>query len=138
VLFERAGLARKRSQNRRQNEARFMATTTQAIQTDRDHKDWDHEDDWRLPGLELMHDFQISLGHWSLVSGVVQSLRDANAEVHTLSLSQQPNMVSLRCRVKAISARRARALAAALCGACAISADVEHLMLAKGVPHVGA
>lgn len=108
-----------------------MATSTQ-------QPDWDHEEDWHLPGLELMHDFQISLGHWSLVSGVVQSLREANAEVHTLSLSQQPNLVSVRCRVKAISARRARALAAALCGGPAISADVEHLMLAKGAPHVGA
>jgi hypothetical protein len=113
-----------------------MALSTQALQADLNRDD--REDDWRLPGLELMHDFQISLAHWSRVGAIVDSLREADAEVQALSLTQHPNAVALRCRVRAISTRRARSLADAFCGGHAISASVEHLLLAKGTQHGGA
>jgi hypothetical protein len=95
------------------------------------------EDDWGLPGLELQHDLHLTLKHWSSVGAVAQTLSDAGAEVHALSLSRHADNCVLRCRVKSISARRARELADALRDFLVGSASVEHLMLTKGGAHAG-
>jgi len=95
------------------------------------------EDDWGLPGLELHHDLHLTLKHWSSLGAVTQRLSDAGADVHALSLSRHADICVLRCRVKAISARRARELADGLRGFLVGAASVEHLMLTKGGAHAG-
>jgi hypothetical protein len=95
------------------------------------------EDAWGLPGLELQHDLHLTLRHWSSVGAVTQTLSEAGAEVHALNLSRHADACVLRCRVKAISARRARELADSLGALLTGAASVEHLMLTKGGAHAG-
>lgn len=95
-------------------------------------------EDFCLPGLELQHEMLFSLKNWSDVSGITDGLSAIGADVHALSLNRSADLFVLRCRVKAISAARARAFVRDLAGVVEGAASVEHLMLAKAGEHVGA
>jgi hypothetical protein len=96
------------------------------------------EEDFRLPGLELQHEMHFPLKHWASVAAITQGLSEAGAEVHALSLSRHAGAFVLKCRVKAISAARARAFVDELAGVVEGAATVEHLMLARTPDHAGA
>ena len=108
----------------------YEASKPPQIQTD--------EDDFCLPGLELQHELLLTLRDWSSAALIVQRLADIGAELHTLSLNPQAGAFVLKCRVKAISARRARAFVAELGAFASGAACVEHLILAKAPDHVRA
>ncbi len=95
-------------------------------------------EDFCLPGLELQHEMLFSLKNWSDVGGITERLNATGAEVHALSLNRSADLFVLRCRVKAISAARARAFVRDLDGVVEGAGSVEHLMLAKAGEHVGA
>lgn len=98
----------------------------------------DGEDDFCLPGLELQHELLLSLSEWRSAVAIVQRLSDAGAELFALSLNPQAGGFVLKCRVKAISAARARAFVAELADVAAGAACVEHLILAKAPDRAGA
>jgi hypothetical protein len=98
----------------------------------------DGEDDFCLPGLELQHELLLSLSEWRSAIAVAQRLSDAGAELFSLSLNPQAGRFVLKCRVKAISAARARAFVAELDEFAAGVACVEHLILAKAPDRAGA
>lgn len=95
-------------------------------------------EDFCLPGLELQHEMLFSLKNWSDFSGITERLSAVGADVHALSLNRSADLFVLRCRVKAISAARARAFVRDVAGVVEGAASVEHLMLAKAGEHVGA
>jgi hypothetical protein len=92
-------------------------------------------EDFCLPGLELQHEMLFSLKDWSSIGGITERLSQAGAEVHALSLNRTADLFVLRCRVKSISAARARAFVHDLGSLVEGAASVEHLMLAKPVEH---
>lgn len=96
------------------------------------------EDDFCLPGLELQHELLLSLRDWSSAVPVLQRLSDAGADLHALSINPQAGGFVLKCRVKAISAARARAFVAELGVFASGAACVEHLILAKAPEHARA
>jgi hypothetical protein len=106
----------------------YEASKPPQIQTD--------EDDFCLPGLEVQHELLLTLRDWSAAASIVQRLSDVGAELHTLSLNPQAGAFVLKCRVKAISAARARAFVAELGVSGAVC--VEHLILAKAPDHARA
>jgi hypothetical protein len=89
------------------------------------------EDDFCLPGLELQHELLLRLRDWSSAVSILQRLADAGADLHALSINPQAGAFVLKCRVKAISAARARAFVAELGVFASGAACVEHLILAK-------
>jgi hypothetical protein len=95
-------------------------------------------EDFCLPGLELQHEMLFSLKNWSDVGDITDRLSAVGADVHALSLNRSADLFVLRCRVKAISAARARAFVRDVAGVVQGVASVEHLMLAKAGEHVGA
>lgn len=95
-------------------------------------------EDFCLPGLELQHEMLFSLKNWSDVAGITDRLSAVGADLHALSLNRSADLFVLRCRVKAISAARARAFVRDLTGVVEGAASVEHLMLAKAGEYVGA
>lgn len=92
-------------------------------------------EDFCLPGLELQHEMLFSLKDWSSIGGITERLSEAGAEVHALTLNRTADTFVLRCRVKAISAARARAFVNDLGPLVEGAASVEHLMLAKTAEH---
>ncbi|ANP46046.1 hypothetical protein [Candidatus Viadribacter manganicus] len=96
------------------------------------------EDDFCLPGLELQHELLLTLRDWESAAVIVQRLSEAGAELHALSVNPQADGFILKCRVKAISATRARAFVADLGAFVSGAACVEHLMLAKAPDHARA
>lgn len=93
------------------------------------------EDDFCLPGLELQHELLLSLREWGSAISVLQRLSEAGAYVSALSLNPQAGAFVLKCRVKAISAARARAFVAELSAFASGAACVEHVILAKAPDH---
>ncbi|MBX3428335.1 MAG: hypothetical protein KF779_02005 [Hyphomonadaceae bacterium] len=89
------------------------------------------EDDFCLPGLELQHELLLTLRDWASAVSILQTLSEAGAELHALSINPQAGAFVLKCRVKAISARRARAFVSDLGAFASGAACVEHLILAK-------
>lgn len=96
------------------------------------------EDDFCLPGLEVQHELLLTLRDWSSAALIVQRLSDAGAELHALSINPQAGAFILKCRVKAITASRARRFVAELGAFVAGAACVEHLILAKAPDHARA
>ncbi len=96
------------------------------------------EDDFCLPGLELQHELLLSLRDWSSAVSILQRLSEAGADLHALSINPQAGAFVLKCRVKAISAARARAFVAELGAFASGAACVEHLILAKAPEHARA
>jgi hypothetical protein len=85
-----------------------------------------------LPGVELQHDLSISVRDWSAWIEASRRLQDAGAELVGVQMARRGEALHGRCRIKAISAPAARAIAAALNDeGLAEHAHVEHLMLAK-------
>ena len=89
------------------------------------------EDDFCLPGLEVQHELLLTLRDWSAATAILQRLSDAGADLHALSINPQAGGFVLKCRVKAISAARARLFVAELGAFASGAACVEHLILAK-------
>lgn len=96
------------------------------------------EDDFCLPGLEVQHELLLTLREWESSVSILQRLSEAGAEVHALSINPQAGAFVLKCRVKAISASRARAFVAELGVIASGAACVEHLILAKAPEHARA
>lgn len=96
------------------------------------------EDDFCLPGLELQHELLLTLKDWKSSAPILKQLADAGAELSALSIARQAGAFVLKCRVKAISAVRARAFVADLGRHAAGTACVEHLILAKAPDNAGA
>lgn len=93
------------------------------------------EDDFCLPGLEMQHELLLTLSDWPSAASILQRLADAGAELGALSINPQAGAFVLKCRVKAISAPRARAFVAELGAIAAGAACVEHLILARAPGH---
>ena len=93
------------------------------------------EDDFCLPGLEVQHELLLTLREWESSVSILQRLSQAGAEAHALSINPQAGGFVLKCRVKAISASRARAFVADLGVFASGAACVEHLILAKAPEH---
>ncbi|MEZ5959007.1 MAG: hypothetical protein R3C30_01080 [Hyphomonadaceae bacterium] len=85
-----------------------------------------------LSGLELQHDFYLTVGDWSAWHDVSARLVGAGVELHSLQVSRQNGGLSVRCRIKKVSSEGARELSNALLNeGLAQSSTVEHLMLAR-------
>jgi hypothetical protein len=96
------------------------------------------EDDFCLPGLEVQHELLLTLRDWASAVSILQRLSEAGADLHALSINPQAGAFVLKCRVKAISAARARAFVANLGVFASGAACVEHLILAKAPEHARA
>lgn len=96
------------------------------------------EDDFCLPGLELQHEFLLRLSDWASAVSILQRLSEAGADLHALSINPQAGAFVLKCRVKAISAARARSFVAGLGAFAQGAACVEHFILAKAPDHARA
>lgn len=96
------------------------------------------DEDFCLPGLELQHELLLSLRDWASTVSILQRLSDAGADLHALSVSPQAGAFVLKCRVKGITASRARAFVAELGAIASGAACVEHLILAKAPDHARA
>lgn len=85
-----------------------------------------------LSGLELQHDFYLTVGDWNAWHDVSERLVGAGAELHSLQVSRQSGGLSVRCRIKKVSSEGARALSNGFLNeGLAQSSTVEHLMLAR-------
>ena len=96
------------------------------------------EDDFCLPGLEVQHELLLTLRDWASSVSILQRLSEAGAELHALSVNPQAGAFVLKCRVKGISASRARAFVRELGVFASGAACVEHLILAKAPEHARA
>ena len=96
------------------------------------------EDDFCLPGLELQHELLLTLRDWESAVSILQRLSDVGAGLHALSINPQASAFVLKCRVKGISAARARAFVANLGVFASGAACVEHLIFAKAPDHARA
>ncbi|MEQ1811375.1 MAG: hypothetical protein ABL889_15700, partial [Terricaulis sp.] len=96
------------------------------------------EDDFCLPGLEVQHELLLTLSAWESSVSILRRLSDVGAEVHALSVNPQAGAFVLKCRVKGISASRARAFVNELGVFASGAACVEHLILAKAPDHARA
>ena len=96
------------------------------------------EDDFCLPGLDVQHELLLSLPDWDSSVSILQRLSDVGAQVHALSVNPQAGKFVLKCRVKGISASRARAFVRELGVFASGAACVEHIILAKAPDHAGA
>ncbi len=83
-----------------------------------------------LAGLELQHDFYLTLQDARAWSTVADKLDGAGGQLHSLQLHRLADGFSARARVKELSSENARELAALLLeNGVAKRASVEHLML---------
>ena len=89
------------------------------------------EDDFCLPGLEVQHELLLTLRDWVSSVSILKRLSEVGAELHALSVNPQAGAFVLKCRVKGISASRARAFVRELGVFASGAACVEHLILAK-------
>ena len=96
------------------------------------------EDDFCLPGLEVQHGLLLTLCEWESSVSILRRLSEVGAEVHALSVNPQAGAFVLKCRVKGISASRARAFVNELGVFASGAACVEHLILAKARDHARA
>ena len=96
------------------------------------------EDDFCLPGLEVQHELLLTLCEWESSVSILRRLSEVGAEVHALSVNPQAGTFVLKCRVKGISASRARAFVNELGVFVSGAACVEHLILAKAPDHARA
>ncbi|MEZ5955700.1 MAG: hypothetical protein R3C27_00600 [Hyphomonadaceae bacterium] len=96
------------------------------------------EDDFGLPGLEVQHELLLTLRDWTGSASILQRLSAAGAELHALSVSPQAGAFVFKCRVKGISASRARAFVRELGVLASGVTCVEHLILAKAPDHARA
>ncbi len=85
-----------------------------------------------LAGLDLQHDFYLTLTDWTVWDAVSNRLVESGAQLQSLQISRQGEGFSARCRLKSLSSEAARGLSGRLLDSgLAQQASVEHLMLAR-------
>lgn len=94
----------------------------------------DNSDEWCsvLPGLELQHDLTLVLANWNAWDALAAQLVKGGGEIHALQMMRQRDGVSVRCRVKRLSAECTRALTRSFAEEEGVQVlGLEHLMLAR-------
>lgn len=91
-----------------------------------------------LAGLDQEHDLHLALADWASWASVTELLQGAGADVQSLQLARSGATFSVRCRLRQLTAERARELTDTLLDTgLAQRASVEHLVMAKRAAGAG-